>query len=85
MTPPLDWKIPEGSDDWQADWKSSRRFQLQYWASLSLREKLMAIEEMGDLAERFQRYREAAMVKEKKPRYDAESGNSSAPPSPGSQ
>ena len=61
MSEPLDWRIPLDAEDWQCDWESSRRFQIRYWASLPLRAKLEAIEEMGDLAEHFSsRIREAA-------------------------
>ena len=94
MNEPLDWKIPEGSEDWQADWKSSRRFQLRYWASLSLRAKLMAVEEMGELARKLRennpkknshaekmepvQVREEQLVREKKPTYESGSKDSTA-------
>lgn len=53
MSEPLNWRIPLEAKDWQCGWESSRRFQLNYWASLPLRAKLEAIEEMGKLSERF--------------------------------
>ncbi len=52
MSETLNWRINADSDDWECGWESSRRFQLRYWASLPLRAKLEAIEEMGDIAER---------------------------------
>lgn len=51
MSEPLDWRISADADDWECSWESSRRFQIRYWASLPLRAKLEAIEEMGDISE----------------------------------
>ncbi|HZS55650.1 MAG TPA: hypothetical protein VFA65_14710 [Bryobacteraceae bacterium] len=48
MNKPLDWRIPLDAEDWQCDWESSRRFQIRYWASLPLRDKIAAIEEMEE-------------------------------------
>lgn len=47
-----DWKLPPDADDWECDWESSRRFQLNYWAALPLREQLKAVKEMGRLVEK---------------------------------
>jgi hypothetical protein len=60
MSERLEWKIKEDSPDWECDWESSRRFQLRYWAALPLRRKLAAIEEMGELAKKFQAMRKGS-------------------------
>jgi hypothetical protein len=38
-------------------WTGARREQLQRWSKLTLREKLQALEEMGQLAMRFEKLR----------------------------
>jgi CRISPR-associated protein Csx17 len=45
-----DWKLPPDATDWECDWESSRRFQLNYWAAQPLKDQLKAVEEMGKLA-----------------------------------
>jgi hypothetical protein len=53
MTPEEEAKI-----DWSlCTWEGSRRAQQQAFFALSLREKLEAVEEMADLARRFQEER----------------------------
>lgn len=37
------------------DWKSGRREQLRRWAALPLRDQLLALEEMAELAERLKK------------------------------
>lgn len=46
------WKLPDDAVDWECDWESSRRFQLNYWAGLSLQEIIEALEEMAEMAEK---------------------------------
>jgi hypothetical protein len=48
MTP--EFRIREDAPDWEADWEASRRFQIRYWAGLSLEQKLNALEEMCSYA-----------------------------------
>ncbi|HET9679265.1 MAG TPA: hypothetical protein VFP95_01745 [Gammaproteobacteria bacterium] len=44
--------------DWQqTTWEGSRREQLRRWQLLSVRERLQAVEEMGNLAEHFEKLR----------------------------
>lgn len=45
-----DWKIAEDADDWQCDWESAKRFQLRYFRSLPMVDKIRAVEEMCRLA-----------------------------------
>jgi len=45
------WKIAESATDWECGWEDSERFHLRRFRALSITEKLMAIEEMADLAE----------------------------------
>lgn len=76
----------EDGIDWASTtFEGNRREYLRQMRKLTFSQKLDALDEMTELAEKFQRQREAAMVKEKKPPYDAENGNSSATPSPGNQ
>jgi CRISPR-associated protein Csx17 len=52
---------PSGSDpiDWTlTTWEGSRRAQLRRWCALTLRERLVALDEMTDLASRFTEMRE---------------------------
>lgn len=45
--------------DWSlTTWEGSRRAQLRQWCKLSLRERLCALEEMGELAQHFADMRE---------------------------
>ena len=67
MSEPLDWRIPLEAENWKCDWESSHRFQIRYWASLPLRAKLEAVEEMSNLSDHFsQRLREAPNVSERR-------------------
>ena len=50
MTAPESWRLPADADDWQCDWESARRFQLRFFRSLPLAEKIRAVEEMCRLA-----------------------------------
>lgn len=50
MSTPHEWRLPVDADDWQCDWESSRRFQLRYFRSLPLAEKVRAVEEMCRVA-----------------------------------
>jgi hypothetical protein len=44
------WKITEDAEDWQCDWASSKRFQLRYFRSLPMVDKIRAVEAMCRLA-----------------------------------
>ena len=46
------WKIPEGAANWECDWESNERFQLRNFKSLSMTEKVKAVEEMCRVADR---------------------------------
>ena len=47
---------PEDGIDWSlTTWEGARREQLRRWAALPLERIIMALEEMQDLAEQFQR------------------------------
>jgi len=48
------WKIPTGAEDWQCDWISAKRFQLQYFRDLPMIDKIRAVEEMCRLARALQ-------------------------------
>ena len=50
MNAPHEWRLPADADDWQCDWEGSRRFQLHFFRSLPLAEKIRAVEEMCRLA-----------------------------------
>jgi hypothetical protein len=47
------WQIHESSPDWQCGFEESERFQLQYFKSLPIEEKLRAVEEMCDVVNFF--------------------------------
>lgn len=47
--PEIDWTL--------TTWEGSRREQLRRWRKLSLRDRLRAIEEMAEIAERFEAMR----------------------------
>lgn len=48
-----EWKIREGSSDWECDWKGSELFHLRYFRALSVSDKLRAVENMCETAEYF--------------------------------
>ena len=54
-----DWTIHESSADWQCDRESHERFQLRYFRSMSLTEKLRAVENMCRAADYFARKADA--------------------------
>ena len=46
--------------DWSlTSWEGSRREQLRRWRLLSLRQRLLALEQMTEIAEMFERMRES--------------------------
>ena len=50
--------------DWSlTSWEGSRRAQLRRWCVLSLRQKLLALEEMTEIAEHFGRMRETGKMR----------------------
>ncbi len=49
------WKIAEDAADWQCDWESAKRFQLRYFRSLPMIDKVRAVEEMCRLARSLRR------------------------------
>lgn len=56
-------EIP-GNIDWSlTSWEGSRRAQLRRWRALSLRQKLLALEEMTEIAEHFGRMRETGKMR----------------------
>jgi hypothetical protein len=49
------------NDPWEScTWEGARREQLLRWGKLSLREKLKAVEEMGEVAARFSKLHRSA-------------------------
>lgn len=51
--------------DWSlTTWEGSRREQLRRWRTLSLRERLLAVEEMAELSQHFQRMRAEGRFKD---------------------
>lgn len=56
-------KIEAADADWKADFESARLQQMLEFRSLTLREKLQAIEDMADLARAAGAARERARVK----------------------
>jgi hypothetical protein len=50
-------EIPDDIDWSLTSWEGSRRAQLRRWRTLSLRQKLLALEEMTEIAEHFGRMR----------------------------
>jgi hypothetical protein len=50
--------IPDDIDWSLTSWEGSRRAQLRRWCALSLRQKLLALEQMTEIAEHFGRMRE---------------------------
>lgn len=49
------WRIPADAGDWECDWESAKRFQLRYFRSLPMAEKIRAIEELARIARELQR------------------------------
>lgn len=55
-------EIPDQIDWSLTSWEGSRRAQLRRWRALSLRQKLLALEEMTEIAEHFGRMRETGKM-----------------------
>lgn len=55
IEPDIDWSL--------TTWEGSRRAQLRHWCSLTLRERLVAVEEMGELARHFEEMRRQGKFK----------------------
>jgi hypothetical protein len=49
------WRLPADAKDWECDWESAKRFQLRYFRSLPMAEKIRAIEELKRIARALQR------------------------------
>jgi hypothetical protein len=65
--------------DWEScTFEGSEREQLRVWSQLPLRRKLMALEEMGDLAEKMFGWRKARGL----PYIDPDTGELVKPPPP---
>ena len=43
MTAPDRWRIEESAADWECGWRDAERFQMRYFAALSMQEKLQAV------------------------------------------
>ena len=56
-------EIPDNIDWSLTSWEGSRRAQLRRWRALSLRQKLLALEEMTEIAEHFGRMRETGKLR----------------------
>ena len=56
-------EIPDNIDWSLTSWEGSRRAQLRRWRELSLRQKLLALEEMTEIAEHFGRMRETGKLR----------------------
>lgn len=56
-------EIPDHIDWSLTSWEGSRRAQLRRWRALSLRQKLLALEEMTEIAEHFGRMRETGKMR----------------------
>ena len=56
-------EIPDDIDWSLTSWEGSRRAQLRRWRALSLRQKLLALEEMTEIAEHFGRMRETGKLR----------------------
>ena len=54
-TAEIDWSL--------TSWEGSRREQLRRWRLLSLRQRLLALEQMTDIAELFERMRASRKVR----------------------
>ncbi len=51
----MTWTTPLETEDWEADFEGTRRFQLRYFKSFTFREKLQALEDMAEVVELFRR------------------------------
>jgi hypothetical protein len=52
---------PKKNNSWEScTWSGARREQLRRWGKLSLREKLKAVEAMGEVAAHFKKLRRSA-------------------------
>ena len=67
--------IAEGFDWSVTTREGARRENLRRWCALTLRERLQALEDMGDLAEHFRWMRETGRFTSARPRQDAPSGD----------
>jgi CRISPR-associated protein Csx17 len=56
-------EIPDHIDWSLTSWEGSRRAQLRRWRAPSLRQKLLALEEMTEIAEHFGRMRETGKMR----------------------
>jgi hypothetical protein len=56
-------EIPDHIDWSLTSWEGSRRAQLRRWRALSLRQKLLVLEEMTEIAEHFGRMRETGKMR----------------------
>jgi len=56
-------EIPDNIDWSLTSWEGSRRAQLRRWRARSLRQKLLALEEMTEIAEHFGRMRETGKMR----------------------
>jgi len=56
-------EIPDKIDWSLTSWEGSRRAQLRRWRTLSLRQKLLALEEMTEIAEHLGRMRETGKMR----------------------
>ena len=56
-------EIPDNIDWSLTSWEGSRRAQLRRWRTLSLRQKLLALEQMTEIAEHFGRMRETGKMR----------------------
>jgi hypothetical protein len=50
----ITWRISADAEDWECDWESAKRFQLRYFRSLPMAEKIRAIEELERVARALQ-------------------------------
>ncbi len=60
-------QIPNDIDWSLTSWEGSRREQLRRWRLLSLRQRLLALEQMSEIAECFGRMRESRKVRARVP------------------
>lgn len=73
---------PQGEIDWSlTTWEGSRREQLRRWCSLTLRERLEALDDMTLLVEHFQQMRSAGKFSSPPPapRREAHAGHQATP------
>lgn len=56
-------EIPDNIDWSLTSWEGSRRAQLRRWCTLSLRQKLLALQEMNEISEHFERMRETGKLR----------------------